>query len=201
MVFVSLDRPLDQTIRYALALGPFHPGQPSPWSHCFLLAGPYTDGSTPILDCTIRDQNNQIIWNSSLDEDIQVLATGFAGRAGGIYAGRVDDYDNLKVLSCGVKWLPTIGRAEQDRLVAAGKSLQEQGYHYDLPGLVWELVRLLMGVEIRPPGPKLLFCSGFLATVYRNALGSDGDFAPKVASADTTPDEIWYSSLGVELKS
>jgi len=198
MVFVSLDRPLDQAIRYALALGPYHPGQPSPWSHCFLLAAPYTDATTPILDCTIRDSNNAIIWNSTLQEDIQVLSTGFAGRAGGIYSGRVSDYDNPKVLTCGVKWLPTITADQRRQLVTGGQSLQQQGYHYDLPGLVWELIRLLTGAVVRPPNQKLLFCSAFLATVYRNTLGPDGDFAPKTASADTTPDEIWYSTLGVE---
>ena len=198
MVFLALDRPLDQAIRYALALGPYHPGQPSPWSHCFLLAAPYTDGSTAILDCTIRDSNNAIIWDSTLAEDIQVLSAGFAGRAGGIYSGRVDDYDNPKVQACGVKWLPTLTPARRNSLVAAAQALQQQGYHYDLPGLVWELIRLLTGAVVRPPDQKLLFCSAFLATLYRSALSSDGDFAPKTASADTTPDEIWYSSLGVE---
>jgi hypothetical protein len=197
MVFVGLDRPLDQVIRYALAIGPYHPGRPSPWSHCFLLADPYTDGSTRILDCTIRDANNGIIWNSKLDEDIKVLTTGFAGRAGGIYAGQVDDYDHPKVQHCGVKWLPILTPAQQQALVAAALDLQSQGYRYDMPGLVWELIRLLTGISARPAGQKLLFCSAFLATIYRNALGPAGDFAPKVASADATPDEVWYSTLGV----
>jgi hypothetical protein len=198
MVFLALDRPLDQAIRHALALGPYHPGQPSPWSHCFLLVAPYTDDSTAILDCTIRDANNAIIWNSTLAEDIQVLSSGFAGRAGGIYSGRVDDYDNPQVTACGLKWLPTLSASQRTDLVFSGQALQQQGYRYDLPGLVWELIRLLTGAVVRPPNQKLLFCSAFLATVYRNALAANCDFAPNTASADITPDEIWYSPLGVE---
>jgi hypothetical protein len=39
-VLVAIERPLDDAIRYSLALGPYHPGRPSPWSHCFLWAIP-----------------------------------------------------------------------------------------------------------------------------------------------------------------
>jgi hypothetical protein len=53
MVFVNIDRPLDEMIRYALALDKYHLGKPSPWSHCFMISEPYKGGDTGILDCTI----------------------------------------------------------------------------------------------------------------------------------------------------
>ena len=80
IVFTELDRPLDQIIRQGLALGPYHPGKPAPWSHCFLLAETYHGGATKILDCSIRDDKNQIIWDSTLEKDVEMLAKGLQGR-------------------------------------------------------------------------------------------------------------------------
>src|SRR6267143_747037 len=196
MIFVNLDRPLDQLIRNAMALGQFHPGQPSPWSHCFLLAEPYTDASTPILDCTIRDQNDAIIWNSTLKEDIEVLARGMEGREGKIYNGRASDYNNPHVLNCGLYYLPNIAQAQRQQVVTTSRKLQSQGYKYDLPGLLRELVRLMIGIAVKPPSHKLLFCSAFLTKTYRDALGTIWDVVPQVASIDVTPDEIWFSPPG-----
>jgi hypothetical protein len=72
------------------------------------------------------------------------------------------------------------------------------GYTYDLPGLLRELVRLMTGIII-PPGPKQMFCSAFNQAAYRRALGPLGDFNHRVADADMTPDDIWYSALGAQL--
>jgi hypothetical protein len=196
MVFVNLDRPLDQLIRHALALGQSHPGQPSPWSHCFLLAEPYGDKSTPILDCTIRDGANAIIWNSTLKEDIEVLTRGMEGREGKIYSGRVSDYDDPHVLDGGLYFLPGIVQAQRQQIVQTAKQLQSDGYRYDLPGLLRELCRLLFGVTLKPISHKLLFCSAFLAKTYRDAVGMAWDVVPQVASVDVTPDEIWFSPTG-----
>jgi len=200
MVFVNLDRPLDQAIRHALGLSTYHPGQPSPWSHCFLLAQPYAGGSTQILDCTIRDSNNGIIWNSSLQDDIKVLTLGMEGREGGIYTGRVDDYDNAKVLNCGFYYLPSISLTQRNQIVNAALELQSAGYKYDLPGLLRELFRLLFGIAMKPSSHMLLFCSAFLATTYRNSLGTAWNVVPNVASVDVSPDEIWFSPPGSKEK-
>ena len=201
MIFVNLDRPLDQVIRHALALGQFHPGQPSPWSHCFLIAEPYKDGSTQILDCTIRDSNNKILWDSNLAQDIEVLTQGLAGKEGKIYTGRVDDYDHPKVLESGIYYLPNITLGQRNQIVTAARQLQSDGYRYDLPGLVRELIRLLIGASIKQTGPKLLFCSAFLATSYRIALGNAWNVVPQVAAVDVTPDEIWFSPPGSKFRS
>lgn len=191
IVLVALDRPIDHLIRQAQGLGPYHRGRPSPWSHTFLIADEYAGPGTPILDCTIRDPQGRVAWDEKLDE---VLKTGIA-RSGGIYTGRIDDYDDPRVTACGIKCICDLRADERDAIVAAGEALQAEGYHYDIPGLLRELVRLLMGIEI-PPGEKLLFCSGFCQAAYRVALGDRGDFAPDVATADTTPDDIWFSPLG-----
>ncbi len=196
MVFVALQRPLDDLIRTGLGLGRFHPGRPSPWSHCFLLADHYTGPQTPILDCTIRDSQGAIIWDTSLSEALDMLFKGMAGAAGAIYDGVVCDYDHPRVTARGVKCLPGLSDGQRESLVTAGRALQTQDYHYDLPGLLRELVRLLTHIAL-PPSDRLLFCSAFLQTAYRNALGSAGDFAPQVLSADVTPDEIWYAPLGL----
>jgi hypothetical protein len=191
VVLVALDRPIDHLIQQAQGLGPYHRGEKSPWSHTFLLADAFSGPSTPILDCTIRDPQGKIAWNERLDE---VLRTGIA-KSGGIYAGRVEDYDDPRTTAMGVKVLFDLTPSERDSIVSEGTALQAQGYHYDIPGLVRELVRLLTGIAV-PPGKKLLFCSAFCQAAYRNALGDKGDFAPKVPTADTTPDDIWYSALG-----
>jgi predicted phosphodiesterase len=197
MVFVALQRPLDDLIRTGLGLGPFHPGQPSLWSHCFLIADQYAGTQTPILDCTIRDSHGAIIWDASLEESLEILFKGVADTAGGIYDGVVADYDHPRVTIRGLKLLPGLTNDQRTSLVAAGHALQAQGYHYDLPGLFRELVRLLTHIAL-PAGDRLLFCSAFLQTVYRNALGRDGNFAPGTLSVDVTPDEIWYASLGAK---
>ena len=191
VVLVALDRPIDHLIQQAQGLGPYHRGEKSPWSHTFLLADVFSGPATPILDCTIRDEQGKIAWTEKLGE---VLKTGIV-TSGGIYTGRVDDYDDPRTTALGVKCLFDLTPAERDAIVAAGTSLQAQGYHYDIPGLVRELVRLLTGIEV-PRGEKLLFCSAFCQAAYRTALGDKGDFAPKVPTADTTPDDIWYSPLG-----
>ncbi|KAA0250601.1 MAG: hypothetical protein EDX89_22635 [Acidobacteria bacterium] len=195
VVLAALDRPIDDLIRQAQGLGPYHRGKPSPWSHTFLIADVYSGPATPILDCTIRDSQGRVAWDEKLDE---VLKTGIA-RSGGIYTGRIDDYDDPRVTAVGVKCIFDLSAEDRDAIVAAGRALQAEGYHYDIPGLLRELVRLLMGIEI-PPGEKLLFCSGFCQAAYRNALGARGDFAPEIATADTTPDDIWFSPLGNGVK-
>ena len=191
VVLVALDRPIDQFIQHAHGLGPYHRGVKSPWSHTFLVADIFTGPATPILDCTIRDAQGKVAWNESLEE---VLKTGIV-TSGGIYKGRVDDYDDPRTTALGVKFLFDLTPAERGAVVTEAERLQADGYHYDIPGLVRELVRLLLGIDV-PPGPKLLFCSGFCQAAYRNALGDKGDFTPEVATADTTPDDIWYSPLG-----
>ena len=75
------------------------------------------------------------------------------------------------------------------------EKLKRQGYHYDLPGLVRELARLLTGIKVAS-GRRLLFCSAFCQLAYRSPLGPKGDFVPTIATEDTTPDDIWYSALG-----
>lgn len=195
VVLVALDRPIDNMIQHALALGTYHRGEKSPWSHTFLVADSFSGPATPILDCTIRDAQGKIAWNGKLDE---VLKTGIA-KSGGIYTGRVDDYDDPRTTALGVKYLQGLTPVERGAVVTEGKKLQAAGYRYDIPGLLRELVRLLTGIDV-PPGQKLLFCSGFCQAAYRNALGDRGDFAPKVPTSDTTPDDIWYSPLGIGAK-
>ena len=99
-----------------------------------------------------------------------------------------------------MKYVLGLEPAERDAIVAEALKLQAAEYQYDIPGLLRELARLLIGAEI-PPGDKLLFCSGFCQAAYRNALGPKGDFAPGVLTLDTTPDTIWYSDLGNEARS
>lgn len=191
IVLVALDRPIDHLIRQAQGLGPYHRGRPSPWSHTFLISDVFAGPATPILDCTIRDSEGRIAWDEKLED---VLKTGIA-KSGGIYTGRVDDYDDPRVTAFGVKCIFDLAPEDRDAVVTEAWRLHADGYHYDIPGLMRELVRLLTGIEI-PPGKKLLFCSGFCQAAYREALGDRGDFAPKIATADTTPDDIWFSPLG-----
>ncbi len=201
MAFVALDRPLDQVIRHMSALGPHHPGEASPWSHCFLIAEEFHGLKTKILDCSIRDSRNRILWDSTLEEDIDVLANGIRGREGRIYSGHVSDYDHEKVQDCGLYFLPELNAMERHKIVRVAANLQRRGYRYDLPGLVRELVRLLIGVTWKPGKRRLLFCSAFLATVYRTSLGKKWDIARGIASVDITPDEIWYSGVGAREQS
>ncbi|MEO6325130.1 MAG: alkaline phosphatase family protein [Thermoanaerobaculia bacterium] len=191
VVLLTLDRPLDRLIQLAMGFGPYHPGAESPWSHSILLAADYAGPSTPVLDCTIRDKDGKVPWGGSLTD---LLPGGIAG-SGGIYRGTVSDYDDARVTNFGVKSIFDLSADERAAIVVEGEKLQTAGYHYDVPGLVRELVRLLTGVPI-PAGKKLLFCSAFCQAAYRNALARRGDFSPTIRTEDITPDDIWYSSLG-----
>jgi hypothetical protein len=194
VVLVSLKRPIDDLIREAEALGPYHRGARSNWSHCFLLGDAYSGPQTPILDCTIRDDKSQILWDTNLQEFLSLLTKP----SGGIYAGKVADYNDPRVHPLGVKLIPTLTGAQRAAVVRAGQNLAEQGYRYDLPGLFRELARFISGISL-PAGQKLLFCSAFVQASYRAALGDLGDFMPpSLASTDVTPDDIWYSTLGVK---
>jgi|ERR1700693_127911 len=192
IVFCSLERPIDDLIRHSLSLGPYHRGAAGEWSHTFLIAGPYAARRTPILDCTIRDsKTGGVGWNENL---LDVLRTGIAN-SGGIYAGFAEDYDDPRIHPVAVKWLPALAPADREAIVAAANELKNQGYHYDIPGLIREFVRLLTQIPV-PAGKRLLFCSGFCQKAYRSALGPAGDFTDKVSDEDTTPDDIWYSPVG-----
>jgi hypothetical protein len=189
IVVARLKRPVDDLISSAMGLGPYHPGKPSPWSHTFLIAEPFHGPGTKILDCTIRTPDGRIDWNDDL---VAILSKGI-DKNGGIYDGVVSDYDDPRITNWGIKWVPTLSSDQRGAIVAAGRHLQAKGYHYDIPGLLRELIRLLTGIPI-PVGDKLLFCSAFVQTAYR-AAGA-GDFAPGIASADVTPDDLWFSTVG-----
>ena len=193
MLMLNIDRLLDNIIRWAFSLDGFHRGQPGLWSHCVLIAAPFNGDSTPILDCTIRDSKNRVIWNPTLLDDIDSI---FGGNAGGIYSGKISDYDSENVKDCGVYFLPHISKDKRHQIVLEGQRLQGQGYHYDLPGLVRELIRLLLG-KTYSGNNKLLFCSAFLAMAYREALGLAWTVAPSVPTDDITEDDIWYSKTGI----
>jgi hypothetical protein len=60
--------------------------------------------------------------------------------------GQVSEYDHEKVQNCGLYFLPWLTAKERHKIVGVATELQKQGYRYDLPGLVRELVRLLIGV-------------------------------------------------------
>ncbi len=192
IVFLSLDREIDRFIQLAMGLGPYHPGRESPWSHTVLIADAYRGRGTPILDCTIRTPEGAIAWNESLED---VLKTGIT-QSGGIYDGCLSDYDDPRVTAFGLKIVQELDADQRQRVVTEARTLQADGYHYDIPGLLRELARLLTGIPI-PAGEHLLFCSAFCQAAYRNALGDAGDFQPKVRTEDSTPDDLWYSSLGV----
>lgn len=189
IVMARLQRPVDDLIASAMGLGPYHPGKPSPWSHTFLIAETFHGAETKILDCTIRTADGKLDWNDDL---LTILQKGI-DQNGGIYDGVVGDYDDPRITKVGVKWVATLSSDQRASIVAAGRHLQQKGYHYDIPGLLRELIRLLTGIPI-PAGEKLLFCSAFVQTAYRAA--GTGDFAPSVASADVTPDDLWYSPVG-----
>jgi hypothetical protein len=136
------------------------------------------------------------LWNSTLKESIEVITAGLAGKEGGIYSGHISDYDNDKILNCGICFLPDILQNQRQNLVSAGYQLQGEGYKYDLPGLVRQLVRLLTGIVIPQGEQKLLFCSAFLAMVYINVLGNQWNIVPNISPVNITPDDIWYTSPG-----
>jgi hypothetical protein len=191
-ILLRLKRPIDDLISKSLALGPYHPGKPSPWSHTVILAEPYRGLETKILDCTIRDGNGNVDWSSDL---LPILRKGI-DKNGGIYDGAVEDYDDRRVTATSVKYVPALSVKTRKDIVEAGKSLQSQGYKYDIPGLVRELIRLVVHLPV-PAGKKLLFCSGFVQECYRKARA--GNFNPALNPKDVTPDDIWYSSLGIQL--
>jgi hypothetical protein len=197
IVFVSLDRAIDHLIRRGLSLGPFHPGEPSPWSHCFLIAEPYHGPATRILDCTIRNPDGSLVWDedqNALDK-VKIVCKGLAGKAGGIYDGKISDYDDSRIVTHGVKVLEGLDEQQRQSLVHSAEALQQQGVRYDFPGLLRGFVRLLTGI-ILPRSPRLLFCSAFVQKVYRDTFGDRGSFASTLSNQDITPDEIWYSAIG-----
>jgi hypothetical protein len=200
IVFVRLQRAIDDVIAAALALGPYHRGSPGPYSHCFLVGADFSGAATPILDCTIRGSRGEVVWDLSLPETLDILARGMGPRgAGGVYAARLGDYDDARVTACGVKWIPNLSVTKRQGVLDAATGLNKnQPVRYDLPGLVRELVRLLTGATL-PPTPDRLFCSAFAQASYRTGLGPAGDFASSLAPADVTPDDIWYSTLGARL--
>ncbi len=127
----------------------------------------------------------RVAWDGKLEE---CLRTGIT-KSGGSATGRVDDYDGPRTTDVGLKCIFDLPPADQDAAVASATELQALGYPYDSPDILREHVRLLTGIEV-PPGGKLLFCSAFCQAAYRNALGVSGDFAPAIATADTTPEDI-----------
>ena len=199
VVEISLEREMDELIQQFEALGPYHRGTPGKWAHCFIVANYAAVGST-VLEATIRDETTDaIIWNATVPEMIEILTqpTG----SGGIYESALTDYDDPRVHPLGLKIVQGLSDAQRAGIVTAGRGFLGQGYHYDIPGLFRELIRLMTGVTI-PAGPKLLFCSAYIQAVYRAALGEPaGDFMPStVHSTDVTPDDLWYSALGQQIR-
>jgi len=199
VVEISLERPMDELIQQFEALGPYHRGTPGKWAHCFIVANYAAAGST-VLEATIRDpKTGAIIWNASVKETIEIMTqpTG----SGGIYESNVTDYDDPRVHPLGLKIVQGLSDAQRASIVTVGRSFLGQGYHYDIPGLFRELIRLTTGITV-PSGPKLLFCSAYVQAVYRIALGEPaGNFMPStVQSTDVTPDDIWYSALGQQIR-
>jgi hypothetical protein len=196
IVFVMLQRPLDVLISRCLALGPHHKGEPSPWSHCFLLAEPYRGPSTRILDCTVRDAQGRVEWEASLQRTLEVLVAGTIGRGvGGVYEATVGDYDDARVSALGVQWLPHATRFDRARIVACARAVARTAPRYDLVGLLRSLFRLLTGVLLEP-APERLYCSAFVQAAYRAAFADDGAFQQGLPDQHTTPDDIWYSAKG-----
>lgn len=194
ILLLRLKRPIDDLISLVLGLGPYHFGTPSPWSHNVLLAGPFDGNQTrdiPILDCTIRDKDGNVDWDTPISE----ILKGDLTKQGGIYSGTIGDYDDPRVFRYGVKFIPGLSPKDRAKLVARGKVLQSRPYYYDIPGLLRELSRLLFGIPI-PPSKDLLFCSAFCQKVYKDVLGRRGWFSRPVKPEDTSDDEIWYPPLG-----
>jgi hypothetical protein len=196
IILVAIDRDLDRMIQKSLALDCFHPGKPSPWSHTFLLAAPFTGPDTPILDCTIRDEKGHIAFKLKLIDMIKTVLN----KAGGVYSSKLSDYDIDQVHPVGVKLIPDATLAERVSVVAIAIDLQKKKIHYEFLGLVRELIRMLFPfIPIKPLGPDL-FCSAFCQFCYRAAFGtgptSKGDFLPGLDSKDVSPDDIWFSRAG-----
>jgi hypothetical protein len=195
IAFVSLNRTLDRLIQHALGLGPYHRGKPSWWSHTFLLADAWNGPGTKIIECSVRSQDNKIIWDQDHVDPIKVLSDKDV--ISGVCTGTVADYDDSRVINWGVKWLPQLSSAQRDSLATDAADPKWKPYRYDFPGLLRELLRIATGGLVDPPpGPDLLFCSGFVQAVYVDVLGLPGDFAPSINTYDTTPDDLWYSPLG-----
>jgi len=199
VVEISLERETDELIQEFEALGPYHPGTPGEWSHSLIVANYAAAGST-VLEATIRDQvTGAIIWTTTEKEFLEILTDPTT--SGGIYESKATDYDDARVHPHGLKIVQGLTDAQRATIVTVGRGFLGKGYHYDIPGLFREMVRLTTGI-ILPAAPKLLFCSAYVQAVYRAALGHPaGDFMPAaVHSTDVTPDDLWYSYLGQQIR-
>ena len=191
IIFVALNRTLDHLIQHALAAGDYHRGTPSPWSHTFLLAEAYHGPTTKLIECTVRSKDNKVIWDQDHADPIKII--WHKDVLSGVCRGEIGDYDDPRVGRWGVKWVPELLPAQRQALVADAADPKWQPYHYDFPGLLRELIRLISGgVIVPPPGQNLLFCSAFVQRVYTDVLGRDGHFAPGIRDEDTSPDDLWY---------
>jgi hypothetical protein len=199
IVFVSLDRVLDNLIRTALALGDYHRGKPGIWSHVFLIVEPYRGPETEIAECTVRHPTGGLIWDEDGHLDpLEVLAS--KNVLSGICFGRVSDYDDRRVTRWGVKYLPRLAVTQRERIVMAATDPKWASYRYDFPGLLRSLIRLITGDVISPPaGKNLLFCSAFVQHVYVDALGDAGRFTKWINDDDATPDDLWYPNIGLAI--
>jgi hypothetical protein len=195
VLLLRIKRDIDNLMSAGLGLSTkFHAG-PSPWSHCVLIAGPYReDLDIPILDCTIRDKDGNVDWKMPIED----LLSKPLDKQGDIYDGRVCDYVDRRVTQFGIKFMKDLTANDRQKIVASGRALKKKGYHYDIPGLLRVVDRLIFDPKNLPPPPKgLLHCSGFCQKAYFDALGINGMFYPKVQWAeDATDDEIWYPKRG-----
>jgi hypothetical protein len=196
IVFVMTDRPLSRWMSRMLARRRVDKSAPSPWSHCFLLAEPYRGASTRILDCSVRDAMGRIEWEISAGRALKMLLAGSIGSGiGGVYDAELGDYDNPRIMSYGIRWLPQATAFDRVQIVERALALQRDAIRFDLLGLFRTLFWLLTGIRLKP-SPKRLFCSAFAQHAYRAALGNAGAFQPTVRDEDTTPDDIWFSPKG-----
>jgi hypothetical protein len=196
IVFVMTERPLSRLICKALASGPHPRREPSPWSHCFLLAEPYHGASTRILDCSIRDVEGCIEWDVSLGRAFRMLLAGLLGSGvGGVYDAHLGDYDHHRIVGYGVRWLPDATAVDRRGIIEHARALQRESIRFDLLGFFRILLWLLTGIRLKPSANRL-FCSAFVQNAYRAALGNAGVFQPKVRDEDTTPADIWLSCKG-----
>jgi hypothetical protein len=199
LIFLSLARGLDRAIQEALSLSDYHRGEPSPWSHVFLLAEDFKGPDTAIVECTIRTKDGGLIWDE--DHKVTIFDILFNRDQSGVLVEKLGSYNDPHVRNVGVRWLPELSDADRDRIAAIALDHDRwASIHYDLPGLFRELLRLLSGNEVKlPPDDNLLFCSAFVQRVYDLALGDRGHFNPSVADYDTTPDDLWYLPRGSRL--
>lgn len=92
VVELSLERPMDELIQQFEALGPYHRGTLGKWAHCFVIANYAATGST-ILEATVRDEKTgAIIWNTTVQEFIELLS--HPSGSGVIYESAATDYDD-----------------------------------------------------------------------------------------------------------